>query len=530
MEAGEGVDALLRAMTQNAIEITGAQRASVVLLEQGDQLRIRVATTASAKDTHLDIKDLSHTVIRRVIVSKQPLLLHDVFDDSELLGRPSITSMALRTILCVPMMRRGILYGVMYADHTSALSAFDNVDLEVLSLFSTQAAGALEASRLVEDLQRSYEDLKAAQERLVRGERLRVIGEISSGVAHEFNNLLTSILARVQMMGLTYLSPGVRRDLDLIEKAALDAAEVVRRLQSFSRRQRSADFVLLNLEQMCADAVDFLKPLWRTRRRQGLSPLHVQLQTEPNLVMRGDPTELREVVVNLIKNAIDASPGGGKITVTASRRQGQLRLRVEDSGVGIPAEHRSRVFDPFFTTKGDRGTGLGLSITQQIVHRHGGTIELDSEEGVGTQITITLPAAVEAAQTGTPALPGGTTARPLKVVVVDDDVEVLRPLCAYLQSSGYEVVSAQGGVEGLEAIQAARPDVVLSDIAMPGVSGIELCRRVQSMELGIPIVLMSGWASEVDPLQVRDAGAQALLAKPFSMQQVTELLSSVTRE
>ena len=184
MNAGAGLDSLLEGMTQDTIEITGAERACLVLVDANAALEMRIATSATAEDADVGVEDLSQTVIQRVIDSRTPLLQHDVFDDEELMGRPSITSLSLRSILCVPMLRSETLYGVLYADSASAAGSFDSVDQEVLSLFAEQAASALETHRLVADVQNSMAELKAMQERLVKGERLRTMGELSSGVAH----------------------------------------------------------------------------------------------------------------------------------------------------------------------------------------------------------------------------------------------------------------------------------------------------------------------------------------------------------
>ena len=272
-----------------------------------------------------------------------------------------------QSILCVPMLRNDVMYGVLYVDTDRAI-AFDRIDLEVLSLFAEQAAAALESTRLLENIQASFLELKTLQDRLVRGERLRVIGEISSGVAHEFNNLLTSILARVQMMSLGSLAGQAQADLALIERAALDAAEVVRRLQTFSRNQRQHDFRVLNMEDVCRDAIDLLRPLWRGGRGGSEQTAVVQLRCETQLQVRGDPTELREVMTNLLKNALEAIEVGGRIGVTAARR-GSRRFKspCATTAVGSRCRFQERGFDPFFTTKGERGTGLGLCLCQQIV-------------------------------------------------------------------------------------------------------------------------------------------------------------------
>lgn len=527
MNAGAGLDDLLQGMTEDTIEITGAERACVVLIDPNSAQQMRVEKGSSSQHLGVEVEDLSQTVIQRVIDSGDPLLLHDVFDDAELMGRPSITSLSLRSILCVPMLRGDTLFGVLYADSASAAGSFDSVDQEVLSLFAEQAAAALETHRLVADVQNSMAELRAMQERLVRGERLRTMGELSSGVAHEFNNLLTSILARVQLISLEPVSAELKHDLDLIEKACLDAAEVVRRLQSFTRREREEDFTPVNMREICNDAVEFLRPLWSTRRRHGREPLTVKLRTDENLPIMGNAVELREVVTNLLKNSLDALADGGHIDIEARQIPGGVVLRVEDDGPGIPEDVRARVFDPFFTTKGERGTGLGLCLSQQIVERHGGEMALWSEVGEGTRFTIELPLASERPSANDTA---AVSAQPLKVLVVDDDDNVRLPLCRYLERSGYELESAADGEAGLKAVRSERPDVVISDVAMPGMNGIELCSRIQKEIPDVPVILMSGWASGTDPSRARRAGAAALLKKPFALQQVEEALRAVADE
>jgi signal transduction histidine kinase/CheY-like chemotaxis protein/tetratricopeptide (TPR) repeat protein len=533
MEPGAELEALLDRLTRSTADITGAQRACVVLVESDAPGQMRVATSVTTAGGPLTDQDLSHTVIQRVLASRTPLLLHDAFTDDELLSKPSITTLALRSILCVPMLRDGALLGVMYADSSAGAGSFDNVDLEVLSLLADQAASAISTNRLVHKLQRAYSDVRTMQDRLVRSERLRVIGEVSSGVAHEFNNLLTAILARVQLMGLAELEQEQRAHLDLIEKATLDAAGVVRRLQTFSRTQRTQTFVPVPVGEVCTDAIEFLRPLWSTRRRHGRPPIIVRALVEPGLRVQGNPTELREVLTNLIKNSIDAlTDRGGTVMIRAVAEGRFVDLQVQDDGPGIRPEVLPRVFDPFFTTKGERGTGLGLCLSQKIAEQHGGELHLESVFGQGTTARLRLPVATAAPRSegGLAAHAGPTDpdAHNLSVLIVDDDSDVLRPLCAYLERSGYAVAAAQSGEHALDLLREAAPDVLLTDIGMPAMDGLELCRRAIALDPQLPVVLMSGWASEVDPASARAAGAQALLAKPFAMQQVSDLLQRVT--
>jgi signal transduction histidine kinase/CheY-like chemotaxis protein len=431
------------------------------------------------------------------------------------------------------MLRGKDLFGVMYADSSAGAGSFDKVDLEILSLFAEQAAAAIETSRLLADVQRSYSELKAAQERLIRGERLRVMGEMTSGVAHDFNNLLTAILARIQLLNLGYLAPDVRENLALIEKAALDAAEVVRRLQGFSRARREAGFTQLDMSELCADVVELLRPLWNARRRHGKPAITVRLRASKGLTVSGDPTELREILTNLLKNSLDALELGGSITVSAEVREGRVRVEVADDGPGISRELQAKLFQPFFTTKGERGTGLGLCLSLQIAERHGGDLRLRSEVGQGTTATLELPQATGSqgpasaevtVQSARPSDPGTA------VLVIDDDPDVRTPLCAYLQRSGYLVSSAGSATDGLERARERQPDLIISDIVMPGIDGIEFCRRIKAESPNVPVVLMSGQASAIDQSLVRDAGATALLAKPFTMRQVLDLASNLTRK
>ena len=519
LNTGGDVEALLDAITNQAIEITGAERACVVRIAASGTHQVTTALSASV-DAAEAARPVSQTVIARTMETRRPLLLHDVFDDEELMQRPSITSLSLRSIICVPIRRGERFFGVIYADDASAAAAFDQIDLEILSLYADQVAGMLEAHRLLEDLQESMRELKTTQERLVKGERLRVIGEISSGVAHEFNNLLTGILARVQLAKLSPLPTTLANDLNLIEKAALDAAAIVRRLQGFSRSERQQGFVSVDFTEICSDAIEFLKPLWAGRGPTADSRT-VRFVTDGEALVSGSPVELRELVTNLLKNSLDATTQGGLVELHLSKMSGAARLVVRDNGSGIPAHIKARVFDPFFTTKGERGTGLGLALCQQIVERHGGSLGIESEEGRGTEIVVELP--MIDARGGDTA----TGAHALTILVLDDDSDVRLPLCDYLRRAGHLALPASSAEHALKVVGQQRVDVALVDIHLPGMSGLGFCSEFKKSFPNTPVVLMSGRAEEMDPAKVKGAGAQNLLAKPFAMQSVQRLIEDV---
>jgi len=526
LKTATGLEALLESLTDCARRVTSAERACVVLLAPDGTREIRVMSAAARPPDVGHAPQVSHTVLQRVLATRQPLILHDVFEDSELMGRPSVASLSLRSALCVPLTRGDRLYGAMYADSRAGAGSFDRVDLEILALFAEQASAAIETTRLLADVQRSYVDLKSTQEKLVRGERLRVMGELAGGVAHEFNNLLTSILARLQLLALDPLALSVRQDLGLIQKAALDAAEVVRRLQSFSRSQRQADFQRVDVAEICADVVEFLRPLSSSRRLAGKPPVALHLRVRRGIVVLGDPTELREVLTNLVKNAVEAIEGRGSVVLSASETAGVVSVVVEDDGPGIPAELQSRLFTPFFTTKGERGTGLGLCLSQQIAERHGGEIHLRPRSGGGTRAELVVPAAPPSSiGTLEQLVLSPTPTKRLSVLVVDDDPDVLEPLCDYLRRSGIGVQGALNPEDALARLLHHPPDVVLSDVSMPGMTGIELCRRAKAVFPNLPVVLMTGRTSFTDPTRATESGASALLSKPFTMRQVLDLIA-----
>ncbi|MFO0934542.1 MAG: ATP-binding protein [Planctomycetota bacterium] len=530
LKTGAGLEALLDSLNDGARRITSAERACVILLGADGTSEIRVASPATTEGSSDPAPRISQTIIRRVLTTRRPLLVHDIFGDSELMARPSIASLSLRAALCVPLLRGERLYGVMYADSRAGAGSFDQVDLEILSLFAEHASAAIETTRLLADVQRSYAELRSAQDRLVRGERLRVMGELAGGVAHEFNNLLTAILARLQLLALEPLSASLQKEIGMVQRTALDAAEVVRRLQSFSRSQRQADFQRVDLGEVCADVVEFLRPLWSARRMSGRASVLVHLRAARGHIVLGDPTELREVITNLLKNALEALDSGGSIVISVTERGSHVVATVEDDGPGISAELRAKLFTPFFTTKGERGTGLGLCLSQQIVERHGGEISLDSDLGRGTRVNVLLPIASDAPLPNAAARPQSGNApqrRELSVVVTDDDRNVLDPLCNYLARSNLHVRAALGADETLRCLNESRADVVISDISMPGMNGIELCKVIQQRYPEVRVILMTGRSSTVDVEAATRSGAVAVLPKPFTMRQVTDLLASI---
>jgi signal transduction histidine kinase len=238
------------------------------------------------------------------------------------------------------------------------------------------------------------------REQVLHAEKLRAVGEMAAGIAHNFNNVLTTILTRAQLLAQQVTDTvAVQRGLTLIEQAASDGAALVRRLQQLARGSAATERAWLDLNVLVQEVVETTQPLWHDHARREGRPVEVHLSLTPLPRLLGRAAELREVLTNLLLNAIEAMPRGGQITIRTWTETSGVCVAVGDTGVGMTAEVRRRLFDPFFTTKGTRGTGLGLSVSQAIIKGHHGMLTVDSAPDRGTTFVITLPCSSEVAET-----------------------------------------------------------------------------------------------------------------------------------
>lgn len=430
-----------------------------------------------------------------------------------------------RSVMTVPIRRDDKWLGALSVQSRQT-DAFDERQAPILEAFAAQIGVAMENASVHARLAASLEEVKAAQEQLVRIERLRAIGELAGGVAHDFNNLLAAISGRVDLL-LRHpeLPAGVRKDLEMIQQAALDGAETVHRLQELSRPREMTPFTTVDLIQICREALEVTRGRWRDdAQRRGIR-IDIVDELAPVPPIAGRPSELREVLMNLIINAVDAMPGGGRLTLrtrgaAASTPGGgdEVCLEVSDNGTGMTEDVRKRVFEPFFTTKGNAGTGLGLSIVYGIVTRHNGRIRVESTPGAGTTFFLTFPVATETpqAQSPAPAIPSASRGR---LLVIDDNPTILQNLTDLLRLAGHEVVGTSTGEAGLKAFTTASFDLVLTDLGMPGLTGFDvadaIAREAARRNVRVPVLLLTGWSEQVDRDQAARHGIAEVLRKPF---------------
>jgi len=374
---------------------------------------------------------------------------------------------------------------------------------------------------------RDVTERRQADERQVEAEKLRALGQMASGVAHDVNNLLAGVLGRAELARLEiergHVDPErVVESLRLIEQAAEDGAHTVRRIQEFARVRRDTNVTVVDLAQIVLDTVNLTRPQWRDASHAVGRTIDVHPELEAGLLVAGEPAELREVFINLLLNAVDAMPRGGRIAITGRRVDQIVRVEVADNGVGMTAEVRRRVFEPFFTTKAEAGMGLGLAVSYGIVQRRGGHIDVESTSGRGTRFVLQFPLA-EAQPAAAPALRALPTTRRC-ILVVDDEPALASVLRRMLESEGHDVTPCTGGSEALRAFEPDRHDLVMTDLGMADLNGLELAAAIHGRSPRTPVVLVTGWGNELDP-DNPPRGIARVLPKPYRLATVLEALN-----
>jgi signal transduction histidine kinase/ActR/RegA family two-component response regulator len=397
----------------------------------------------------------------------------------------------------------------------------------------TSNAQAEQARRHVEELSHYIAEQERIREQYAQIEKLSALGELASGVAHDFNNTLAGILGRAQLLMRTRDPEKIQRGLEIIARAAEDGAHTVKRIQDFARQRRDHDFQPVSVDQLLLDVREITRPRWKDSAAAAGVQITLDLLLRSSATVMGDGSELREVLVNMIFNAVDAMPRGGTLTLTSDEENGRVVLSVSDTGTGMTPEVSAKVFDPFFTTKGKAGMGLGLSVSYGIIRRHEGSVDVESEVGHGTTFRILLPAvgrapepACEPPAQAEPARPA--CARPIRILVAEDERDVRELLCEILRAEGHEVYPAASGIEALEIFRASGFDAVFTDIGMPGMSGWELARAVRETDETVPLAVITGWGDAVGSAEQSAARVDWVVTKPFDADRIAELAAKAS--
>jgi len=379
------------------------------------------------------------------------------------------------------------------------------------SLAVTLSTGAGHLIAIVRDVTAQRE----REQQLHQSEKLTALGQLAGGIAHDFNNLLQAILGYALMKQTPGNVEFVKRSLAVVEAAAIDGSETVRRIQQFARLRPEEQFVPVDVNRVVSDAVAITRPRWDEKHARGRHPLHLELDLGDVPTISGRPAALTEVMTNLILNAMDAMAEGGTLTITTRRgRDGTAVIRVRDTGVGMPEAARRRIFEPFFSTKGESGSGLGLAMAYSIVKRHGGEIEVESRPGEGATFTLVFAGETPVAH-ATPWVEPRTARRAARVLLVDDEPAVRDALADLLASTGHTVTPVAGGQAALAEFVPGRFDAVISNLGMAGMNGWELAERLRTADPNVTILFVTGWGlREEEMSRMEDLRVSRCLFKP----------------
>jgi signal transduction histidine kinase len=535
---------LLGLVLQSTMRAVRATVGSIMILDR-DRTVLKLAASRGIPDDVVPAVEVKvgEGIAGKVVEMGEPVLVDDIATDPRF-NKANDPQYGNGSFICMPIRVGDRVLGVinMAKKREHAMSdalrppPFSSTDLHFLNALMTYIGYAVDNSRLLEEAQTSaqrlqtvVDDLKSTQTQLVRGETLRAMGQLSSGMAHHLNNLFAVILGRVELLLGKVEEASVRRSLEIIQRTAQDGAEVVRRVQRFSRVQPVSDAVAIDLNQLVQEVVELTRPRWQDEAQ--LRGSRIEVVVDPGVIGAavGEPAPLREVLMNLLLNAADSISQTGRITLKTWTHDERVYCAVSDTGAGMPEEIRRRALEPFFTTKGPKATGLGLSVAYGTVQRYGGTLTVESAEGQGTTVEVSLPSASAAAQVARKSTaPAAKAAVPLRILVIDDELQVRSTLAEMLEEQGHSVTQAPGGREGLSYLESNPElvDVVISDLGMPDMTGWDVARTVQSRWPRLPVGLITGWG-ETDVTREERGRVNFVITKPFDKAVLSQTMADI---
>jgi signal transduction histidine kinase/CheY-like chemotaxis protein len=445
----------------------------------------------------------------------------------------------LRSLVLAPLQVESRVFGVLVAARL-APHGFSSGECEFLRQLSEHVALAAHQAQLYEALQQAYQDLQQTQQAVMQQERLRALGQMASGIAHDINNALSPVTLYTQVLLEMEpdLSGNARESLETIQRAVDDVAHTVARLSEFYRqREPQLAMVPVLLNQLVQQVIDLTRARWSdmAQQRGTVIALRTELADAPPPIL-GVESEIREALINLIFNAVDAMPNGGTLTVrtrivpsAGGGRHDQLQVDVGDDGLGMDEETRRRCMEPFFTTKGERGTGLGLAMVYGFARRHNAEVEIESAVGKGTMVSVSFP--VPSAEQSAAPGKGPRLAMPprMRLLLVDDDPLLLKSLSDTLQADGHVVVGTNGGAAGITAFREAKAageqfGAVITDLGMPNVDGRMVAAAIKDASPATPVIMLTGWGRRLLSEEDVPAHVDYVLSKPPKLRELRETL------
>jgi signal transduction histidine kinase/uncharacterized membrane protein affecting hemolysin expression len=512
-----------------SIAVIGAQSAALATsLELGEQSRVPI-----------DRNGLSRCVAGELVYEPDTRTIAFPFPER-------FAKAGLYSLVVAPLLVENHVFGVLVSARRAA-GAFSSADCEFLRHLSEHVALASHQAQLYGALQRAYEDLRQSQQAVMQQERLRALGQMASGIAHDINNAISPVALYTESLleREPDLSERARGYLVTIQRAIEDVAETVSRMREFYR-PREPELVLSTVacNRMIEQVVSLTRARWSDLPQQ--RGIVIQLRTElsadlPDIM--GSEVEIRDALTNLVFNAVDAMPEGGTLTLRTKflTSGGQATLdatryvhvEVQDSGIGMDEETRRRCLEPFYTTKGERGTGLGLAMVYGMVQRHSAELEIDSTPTRGTTVRLifSVTEAIAAPSANAPRLHGPV--QRLRILLVDDDPLLIKSLRDILEQDGHVVSAADGGQKGIDTFAAALASpnpfsLVITDLGMPYVDGRKVATSIKAVSPNTPVILLTGWGKRLLAENDVPSHVDRVLSKPPRLIEIREALGALT--
>lgn len=525
-------DQLLNYVSERLREFFDAQNSFVILFDESGAPQILNSNLSAGEGSG---PLLSSTVLERVKNSLEPMVVSDTALDPDLSESSSVEFLRIASLMCAPLIVENRVIGVLQFDHRGEAHSFPRSDARLLQLFANQLATAVYNLQLIERRDEALAETRRTQEKLIQSERLAAVGRLAAGVAHDFNNTLFIALGQCDAaLARGGLSSEAASSIERIQSCAIDAAKTVRRLQSLGPGSSGAGTrESVSLAELSVEIPELTASKWSDEARQRGLTIRFDIKSEPAPNVLVDPAEIREILTNLVFNAVEAMRSDGTITIVTGTSSTGAFASVEDDGIGMTEEQTAHAFEPFFSSKAGRGHGFGLSTCWSLAEAMGGTWEVQSKVGKGTRFTLHLPTTEAAASSDARASSVRSSvarAEPqavgLDILVVDDDVDVLETVARMLKSRGHSVEAFSSASDALTRTTEHNYSLVITDMSMPEMTGAEFAAELQEQQPELPVVLISGYSTagraDVTP------NVRTVLPKPIGLSELNEAVLRVS--
>ena len=507
---------ILHIIVKKVASLFDATRCSIFRVAH-EEKSAQVIASHDNPDIELEITVDNYPEVKKALETGEMVIVQYILLDPLMKDvHENIQSLKNNAIVVIPIILKDNVIGTLFLRSVRDNKFFNEREIKFLKVVARIAANALDNAFL-------YENLESTRLQLVQSERLRALGELATGVAHNFNNLLSGILGHTQMLLSKDIDASIRERLQIVEKLVLDGGEIVRRIQEFTRLRTTKDFSAVNLKDIINDVVRMTELKWSGGHDTSKIMLRVDANQMEIPIVDGNATELREVFINILFNAVDAMPNGGELRIRTETNGKNVFVYFVDTGEGMSEETRKRVFDPFFTTKGSKGTGLGMSVAYGIINRHNGQISIDSELGIGTTVTVQLPVSEKVIKE-IECNYGLRREERARILLIEDHKITLDVLAENLVNLGYYVQKVESGMAGIKIFKGGNYDIVITHVGLCDISGWTFSKKIKEISSHVPVVFITGWGNQLSSSQLKECGVDYVLTKPFRIEEISAII------